>query len=158
TAPRRHYRLVPPAAQARPHCLRPAPRSDALSQPAHQPRPAGRGDGVLHAADLRSGPRKATLISLTTLSRLPETPSHRRDACARGPASVTEELSMPPANPVRIGDHQCGTGRPLLWILGPCVIESHDLTLSIADTLRQLADHLGIPVVFKASFDKANRS
>lgn len=65
---------------------------------------------------------------------------------------------MPPANPVRIGDYQCGTGRPLLWILGPCVIESHDLTLSIADTLRGLGDRLNIPIVFKASFDKANRS
>jgi 2-dehydro-3-deoxyphosphooctonate aldolase (KDO 8-P synthase) len=45
-----------------------------------------------------------------------------------------------------------------LWILGPCVIESHDLTLSIADTLRQVGERLGIPIVFKASFDKANRS
>src|SRR5262249_50718925 len=49
-------------------------------------------------------------------------------------------------------------GRPLLWILGPCVIESRDLTLQIADTLRGLADRLGLPVVFKASFDKANRT
>ena len=65
---------------------------------------------------------------------------------------------MPPANPVRVGDYLCGAGQPLLWILGPCVIESHDLTLSIADTLRTLSDQLGIPVVFKASFDKANRS
>jgi 2-dehydro-3-deoxyphosphooctonate aldolase (KDO 8-P synthase) len=45
-----------------------------------------------------------------------------------------------------------------LWILGPCVIESHDLTLSIADTLAGLAGRLQIPVVFKASFDKANRT
>ncbi len=33
----------------------------------------------------------------------------------------------------------CGPGRPLMWILGPCVIESHDLTLRIADTLAELA-------------------
>jgi 2-dehydro-3-deoxyphosphooctonate aldolase (KDO 8-P synthase) len=46
----------------------------------------------------------------------------------------------------------------LLWILGPCVIESHELTLRIADTLRQLADRLALPLVFKASFDKANRT
>ena len=60
--------------------------------------------------------------------------------------------------PVQVGDYRCGPGQPLLWILGPCVIESHDLTLRIADELRRLADRLGLPVVFKASFDKANRS
>src|SRR5206468_10596493 len=73
-------------------------------------------------------------------------------------AGKEEEPSVPPANPVRVGDYLCGAGQPLLWILGPCVIESHDLTLSVADTLRTLSDQLGIPVVFKASFDKANRS
>ncbi len=65
---------------------------------------------------------------------------------------------MNPTLPVRIGNYQCGTGHPLLWILGPCVIESHDLTLRIADTLAALASQLGLPVVFKASFDKANRT
>jgi 2-dehydro-3-deoxyphosphooctonate aldolase (KDO 8-P synthase) len=52
----------------------------------------------------------------------------------------------------------CGAGLPLLWILGPCVIESHDLTLRIADTLAELAGRLKLSVVFKASFDKANRT
>jgi 2-dehydro-3-deoxyphosphooctonate aldolase (KDO 8-P synthase) len=65
---------------------------------------------------------------------------------------------MPTAQPVTIGQFACGPGQPLLWILGPCVIESHDLTLRIADTLRDLADRLRLPVVFKASFDKANRT
>jgi 2-dehydro-3-deoxyphosphooctonate aldolase (KDO 8-P synthase) len=59
---------------------------------------------------------------------------------------------------VTIGDVHCGKGRPLVWIAGPCVIEAHDLTLRIADTLRRLADRLGLPLVFKASFDKANRT
>ncbi len=59
---------------------------------------------------------------------------------------------------VQIGDAVCGPGRPLLWILGPCAIESHELTLRIADTLAELAARLNIPVVFKASFDKANRT
>jgi 2-dehydro-3-deoxyphosphooctonate aldolase (KDO 8-P synthase) len=62
------------------------------------------------------------------------------------------------AQPVAVGDLLCGPGRPLLWIAGPCVIESHDLTLRIADALRQLADRLELPLVFKASFDKANRT
>ena len=60
--------------------------------------------------------------------------------------------------PVAVGPLACGAGRPLLWILGPCVIESHDLTLSIADTLAALAGRLNLQVVFKASFDKANRT
>src|SRR5438270_11439538 len=60
--------------------------------------------------------------------------------------------------PVTIGDVVIGGGAPLAWILGPCVIESHDLTLAIAERLRALKDELGLPVIFKASFDKANRS
>jgi 2-dehydro-3-deoxyphosphooctonate aldolase (KDO 8-P synthase) len=52
----------------------------------------------------------------------------------------------------------CGAGEPLLWIAGPCVIESPELTLQIAHTLAGLADRLGLPLIFKASFDKANRS
>jgi 2-dehydro-3-deoxyphosphooctonate aldolase (KDO 8-P synthase) len=59
---------------------------------------------------------------------------------------------------VTIGNLACGPGRPLLWIVGPCVIESHDLTLRIADELRILAERLGLSLVFKASFDKANRT
>jgi 2-dehydro-3-deoxyphosphooctonate aldolase (KDO 8-P synthase) len=59
---------------------------------------------------------------------------------------------------VAVGDIQCGIGRPLVWIAGPCVIESHDLTLDIAETLRRLADRLKLPLIFKASFDKANRT
>jgi 2-dehydro-3-deoxyphosphooctonate aldolase (KDO 8-P synthase) len=57
-----------------------------------------------------------------------------------------------------VGPHACGAGRPLLFIAGPCVIESHDLTLRIADTLAQSAEDFDIPLVFKASFDKANRT
>jgi 2-dehydro-3-deoxyphosphooctonate aldolase (KDO 8-P synthase) len=65
---------------------------------------------------------------------------------------------MPTVQPVTIGNAVCGSGHPLLWILGPCVIESHELTLSIAHTLRELAEQLKLPLIFKASFDKANRS
>src|SRR5437764_1074952 len=62
------------------------------------------------------------------------------------------------AQPVSIGNVTCGAGQPLLWILGPCVIEAHDLTLRIADRLRELAEQLDLQVIFKASFDKANRT
>ncbi len=60
--------------------------------------------------------------------------------------------------PVNIGSHRVGGESDLLWICGPCVIENHDHTLQIADTLRGIADTLGLQLVFKASFDKANRT
>jgi 2-dehydro-3-deoxyphosphooctonate aldolase (KDO 8-P synthase) len=65
---------------------------------------------------------------------------------------------MSAMHPVAIANLTCGPGHPLLWILGPCVIESHDLTLQIADTLKHLSDSLHVPIIFKASFDKANRT
>ncbi len=51
-----------------------------------------------------------------------------------------------------------GADRPFFLIAGPCVIESRELTLDIAGQLRELTKRLGIPFIFKASFDKANRS
>lgn len=59
---------------------------------------------------------------------------------------------------VRVGDIACGSGQPLMLIAGPCVIESRDLTLSIAERLQAIAQRLNMPLVFKASFDKANRT
>jgi 2-dehydro-3-deoxyphosphooctonate aldolase (KDO 8-P synthase) len=52
----------------------------------------------------------------------------------------------------------CGEGQPLVWIAGPCVIESHDFILQVAQTLAQMREELRIPLVFKSSFDKANRT
>jgi 2-dehydro-3-deoxyphosphooctonate aldolase (KDO 8-P synthase) len=63
-----------------------------------------------------------------------------------------------PVQAVPVGTHRVGGGQPLLWICGPCVIESHDLTLQIAETLRGYSERLALPLVFKASFDKANRT
>jgi DAHP synthetase I family len=63
-----------------------------------------------------------------------------------------------PQNPVQIGPYTVGRGQPLLVIAGPCVIENEELTLSIAEHLRSLADRLSVSLVFKASFDKANRT
>lgn len=62
------------------------------------------------------------------------------------------------SNPAQIGPHRCGTGQPLLLIAGPCVIESQDLTLSIARRLHEMTADLPVQLVFKASFDKANRT
>lgn len=63
-----------------------------------------------------------------------------------------------PDNPVTIGPYTCGRGQRLLVIAGPCVIENEELTLAIAQHLRAIADRLPISLVFKASFDKANRT
>ena len=60
--------------------------------------------------------------------------------------------------PVRIGSVTCGGGGPLTIIAGPCVIESRDLTLMIAEELKAICGRLNLPLVFKASFDKANRT
>jgi 2-dehydro-3-deoxyphosphooctonate aldolase (KDO 8-P synthase) len=63
-----------------------------------------------------------------------------------------------PENPVTIDRLRCGRGQPLLIIAGPCVMETEELTLSIAARLQQIAAELAVPLVFKASFDKANRT
>jgi len=47
---------------------------------------------------------------------------------------------------------------PFFLIAGPCVVESEDITLAVADFLRETEELLGIPVIFKASYDKANRT
>ena len=53
---------------------------------------------------------------------------------------------------------EVGGHRPLFLIAGPCVVESEQLTLEIAGAMKELTGELGIPYIFKASFDKANRS
>ncbi len=59
---------------------------------------------------------------------------------------------------VQIGPHAVGPGQPMLLIAGPCVIESRDHTLALAERIAAIARRLEVPLVFKASFDKANRS
>ena len=61
-------------------------------------------------------------------------------------------------NPAQIGPYRCGADEPLLVIAGPCVIESESLTLSIAEQLASDTRDLAVQLVFKASFDKANRT
>ncbi len=59
---------------------------------------------------------------------------------------------------MKLGPFEVGLDRPLLLIAGPCVIESEQLVLDVAGALRETTRALGVPFVFKASFDKANRS
>src|SRR5256884_9966141 len=59
---------------------------------------------------------------------------------------------------MRLTGYEVGAGRPLFLIAGPCVIEGATLTQEIAGRLKEITTRLGVPFIFKASYDKANRS
>ena len=59
---------------------------------------------------------------------------------------------------VRVGGYEIGAGRPLAVIAGPCVIESRDSALRHAGVLKEIADRVGVPLIYKSSYDKANRT
>lgn len=59
---------------------------------------------------------------------------------------------------VNVGKVQIGAGRPLAVIAGPCVVESRESALRHAAALKERADRVGVPYIFKSSYDKANRS
>lgn len=63
----------------------------------------------------------------------------------------------PLKNPVKVGSLQIGDGS-LALIAGPCAIESEELCLSVGEQLAELCQELNVPYIFKASFDKANRT
>jgi 2-dehydro-3-deoxyphosphooctonate aldolase (KDO 8-P synthase) len=60
--------------------------------------------------------------------------------------------------PVSIGDFTVGEEGPFFLVAGPCVIESEALTLMVACFLKEIGESLEIPVIFKTSYDKANRT
>nr|WP_297497534.1 3-deoxy-8-phosphooctulonate synthase [Ferrovum sp.] len=59
---------------------------------------------------------------------------------------------------MKIAHFEVGLDQPLFLIAGPCVIESRDLAFEVAGQLKEMTGSLGIPFIFKASYDKANRS
>ena len=61
-------------------------------------------------------------------------------------------------NEVRVGKVRIGKGNPLALIAGPCVIESEEIILTTAKKLKEICDRLGISLIFKSSYDKANRT
>lgn len=65
---------------------------------------------------------------------------------------------MPHVAPASAGAVTIGSGHPLAFILGPCVIESEAHAVETALALAEIAARVGVPVVFKASYDKANRT
>lgn len=65
---------------------------------------------------------------------------------------------MPPIRPIPIGALSIGAGEPLVLIAGPCVIESETHAMKMAERLVKIAAKAKVPFIFKASYDKANRS
>jgi len=65
---------------------------------------------------------------------------------------------MTAVTPISIGSLTIGTGHPLAFILGPCVIESDAHVRGLALAIAEIGRRLGAPIIFKASFDKANRT
>jgi 2-dehydro-3-deoxyphosphooctonate aldolase (KDO 8-P synthase) len=61
-------------------------------------------------------------------------------------------------NEVRIGKIRIGKGNPLVLIAGPCVIENEEIVFFTAKSLKEICDSLGMALVFKSSYDKANRT
>ncbi len=59
---------------------------------------------------------------------------------------------------MKLCGHDVGLDQPFFLIAGPCVVESEALQMSAAETLKRVTDDLGIPFIFKSSYDKANRS
>ena len=66
---------------------------------------------------------------------------------------ISVQIESPSGTPIVVG-----TNQPLLLIGGPCALESEELARTIAGTMQEICDRLGISYVFKASFDKANRT
>src|SRR4051812_29341365 len=75
-----------------------------------------------------------------------------------GQASSPILHTMMPKQDVNVDGFRVGNNRPLLLIAGPCVIETPEQTLALAKNLARLAREHRMPFVFKASYDKANRS
>ena len=63
-----------------------------------------------------------------------------------------------PARTVQVASLQIGNDRPFVLIAGPCQIESHAHALEVAHALRDIAVRTGVPIIYKSSFDKANRT
>jgi 2-dehydro-3-deoxyphosphooctonate aldolase (KDO 8-P synthase) len=65
---------------------------------------------------------------------------------------------MPESKEISLGSLRLGGGNPLFLIAGPCVIESEAHALMMAEKVAKIAADVGVPYIFKASYDKANRS
>src|ERR1700682_2707560 len=92
-----------------------------------------------------SANRKLTTTAIEQLSK----------SVSRMLSSIT---SMIPAHDISLGSLRLGGGNPLFLIAGPCVIESEAHARGRAERVAKIAADAGVPYIFKASYDKANRS
>jgi 2-dehydro-3-deoxyphosphooctonate aldolase (KDO 8-P synthase) len=67
-------------------------------------------------------------------------------------------MTNTPAKTVRVLGVEIGNDRPFVLIAGPCQIESRSHALEVADALRRTTERTGVPIIYKSSFDKANRT
>ena len=111
--------------------------------------PIGRRRGRVFAVGHRSAAGPIDADRAARIRPISEPSTHADPCCGS---------HLVPNNPAQIGPYTCGRGQRLLVIAGPCVIETEELTLEIAERLAELAKQLPISLVFKASFDKANRT
>jgi 2-dehydro-3-deoxyphosphooctonate aldolase (KDO 8-P synthase) len=72
--------------------------------------------------------------------------------------SPQETVSSPTTTAVRVGGVTFGGGAPFALIAGPCVVESRDHALDHAAALKEICNEVGVPLVYKSSYDKANRT
>jgi 2-dehydro-3-deoxyphosphooctonate aldolase (KDO 8-P synthase) len=80
----------------------------------------------------------------------------RSDPVEEGEANAFQVVNM--ENSMTIGQLTISTNGPFFLIAGPCVIEEEATMLQVADFLRETSEKLGIPTIFKSSYDKANRT
>ncbi len=75
------------------------------------------------------------------------------DTIKKDMQEISVSIETPSGSPIIVG-----SGQPLLLVGGPCALESEDLARKVAETMQEICGRLGISYVFKASFDKANRT
>src|SRR5690606_15195347 len=101
--------------------------------------------------------RRGPGIPCSSATSRPPSPIRSRWPNARWPEpSPRDAASGDPT--MKLCHFNAGLDRPLFLIAGPCVIESAELAFDTAGRLKEITDRLGIPFIYKSSFDKANRS
>jgi 2-dehydro-3-deoxyphosphooctonate aldolase (KDO 8-P synthase) len=81
----------------------------------------------------------------------------RQRRTMRTPSS-TQHNRQPASDSMELCGFKVGLDQPLFLIAGPCVVESRDLALDTAGELKEICAEIGIPLIYKSSYDKANRT
>src|SRR5687768_1009666 len=146
---------APPAPLRGEQHLRAAARGEGLQGVrAHAEREPARDDGAAGPPVFR---RRAVPpgVHFHTAQQPPALQGVRR----RGPAPPgAREASAVGRRSMKLCGFDVGLDRPLFLIAGPCVVESRELQLEVAGRLKEMCRPLGVPFIFKSSYDKANRS